>query len=231
MARPTFFRYDETKELHRILSAACDRGHAMSAVFDDFLTASICAMACGTMETEYLEVARRYSKGEPGERAIDRFPDAFAALVAGMEKSRADLLGDFFEGAITHGENGQFFTPEPVADALAKLTDDGAGETVCDPACGSGRCLLAAAKVNPARKFYGTDVDHRCAKMAALNLALNGLRGRITWGNSLSLEEHGYYAIGEMGIPGLIRWCARRVQPFTAQPEKKPKQVGLFDAA
>lgn len=234
MSRPTHFRHEATKELHRVLSLVADRGHSMASVFDDFLTACVCTMALGTMEEEYLEVARRYSSGEPGKRGVDRFAEAFVALVNGMTESGCDLLGDLFEGAITHGENGQFFTPEHVAELMAKLTDDGSGETVSDPACGSGRCLLAAARINPARKLYGTDLDHRCVKMATLNLALNGLRGQVTWGNTLTLEEFGYYAVGEMGVPGLIRWCKRGAVVEKAEPKRakkeKAEQVGLFSA-
>jgi hypothetical protein len=47
---------------------------------------------------------------------------------------------------------------------------------ILDPACGSGRMLLAAQKCNGRHhEFYGIDIDHTCIKMAAVNLFLSGL--------------------------------------------------------
>jgi hypothetical protein len=38
----------------------------------------------------------------------------FGELVAAMDKTDADVLGDLFQEAITYGEAGQYFTPEAV---------------------------------------------------------------------------------------------------------------------
>jgi hypothetical protein len=35
-------------------------------------------------------------------------------FVDSMEKHDADILGDLFQGSITYGEAGQYFTPESV---------------------------------------------------------------------------------------------------------------------
>lgn len=56
--------------------------------------------------------------------------------------------------------------------------------TVCDPACGSGVTLLAAASVCPrwaidynVVRFFGQDIDRTCVKMARVNMMLYGLNG------------------------------------------------------
>ena len=56
--------------------------------------------------------------------------------------------------------------------------------TVCDPACGSGVTLLAAASACPrwaldynVVRFFGQDIDRTCVKMAQVNMMLYGLNG------------------------------------------------------
>lgn len=56
--------------------------------------------------------------------------------------------------------------------------------TVCDPACGSGVMLLAAASEVPRWmldwnfvRFYGMDIDQTCVNMAKANIAMRGLNG------------------------------------------------------
>jgi type I restriction enzyme M protein len=109
--------------------------------------------------------------------------------VGELAEGFCDPLGALYEQLISKGHNGQFFTPDPVAELLAKLTAAGeaqTGERVLDPACGSGRMLLAAAKVNRHRRFYGADIDPLCCKMALVNMLLNSLTGEIAHMDSLS---------------------------------------------
>lgn len=77
-------------------------------------------------------------------------------------------------------------------------------ERVCDPCCGSGRMLLSAAMINRNRTFVGQDVDLRCVRMTAINLALHNLYGYVIWGNSLTLEQKLVYQTGFNG-KGVIR--------------------------
>jgi hypothetical protein len=171
-------------------------------VFDDLLTLAVCALAGGTREEQYLKTVKPYTGGKPGERVIDRLIEVFARLLAAMEESDADILGDMFQAGISRGREGQHFTPSSVSDLMARLVDgderrelevspgDLARQprTVHDPCCGSGRPLLAAAKVNRASYLVGQDVDHMCVKITALNLALRGLSGAVIWGNTLTNE-------------------------------------------
>jgi len=50
------------------------------------------------------------------------------------------------------------------------------GKMVCDPACGSGRQLLAVSKHQPHWEFTGQDVDHRATQMTAITLAFSCYR-------------------------------------------------------
>lgn len=115
-----------------------------------------------------------------------------------------DALGEIFMEFVSHGRNGQFFTPQPICEMMSIMTaptpED--GETVSDPACGSGRTLLAAAKRNRKLKFYGADNDITCCKMAALNMIINTMAGEITHMNSLTLEHYRSYHIKVYNIEG-----------------------------
>ena len=107
-----------------------------------------------------------------------------------------DILGEYFEQHLSFGKNGQFFTPQPICDMMARMMNPNQStDRIADPACGSGRMLMAMAKVNRFAKFYGADNDVNCAKMAVINLCLNGMFGEIAWMNSISND---FYAAWEI---------------------------------
>jgi len=170
------------------------RRNSISNVFSDFLEMSVCALSLGAMESRYLEIVGRYDKQE-----VNLMADAFAAMVMEMDdngKGLRDILGDFFMEHISHGHNGQFFTPEPICEMMARMTNPvEPGSRVLDCACGSGRTLLAAAKINRMAYFYGADVDRNCAMMCLINFCLNGMLGEVAWMNSLSNEYFGAWQI------------------------------------
>src|SRR5918999_1675056 len=62
----------------------------------------------------------------------------------------ADVKGDAYEGLPEKnaqdikGGAGQYFTPRPLIKAMVEVMRPAPGETICDPACGTGGFLLAA---------------------------------------------------------------------------------------
>ncbi len=173
-------------------------------VFTDFLTMSIAACTQNLhtkkswYEDEYMTTIATYKDSE----LRHEFPKAFAALIAEMEERTGtgmgnDVLGDFFERNISNGRNGQFFTPYPICQFMASITNtdavaDGTKPLhILDPSCGSGRMLLAAHRTNGTQhKYYGIDIDRTCVKMAALNLFLNGMWGsEVMCANALSPDD------------------------------------------
>lgn len=151
-----------------------------------------------TNETLYLETIKPYSKDE-----LNEFAKALGLLQLNiLDHPYSDIPGEFFTQYITKGQNGQFFTPEPICQFMAKITFDDrtTGKRVLDPACGSGRTLLSAAKTNYRNYFFGADNDITCAKMATLNFFLNGLKGEVSWMNSLSNEWYGGWHINMDGL-------------------------------
>jgi type I restriction-modification system DNA methylase subunit len=170
-------------------------GKSEEAVFTDFLDIVLCALSAGRYEEEYLTIVKHYKREE-----VDMFCELLAEMIIIMDNEGAglqDCLGEFFQLHITHGRNGQFFTPQHVCDMMAQVSmgKDSSGKTILDPACGSGRTLLSAAKVSRQNHFYGADVDYRCVKMTTINMCLNALPGEVAWMNSLSGEHFGGYKV------------------------------------
>ena len=177
--------------------------YGLHEVFSDFLTLLICAFSQGRMEKQYLETIRKYDKVH-----ATIFPEALASLVIEMTgpdgAGFVDVLGEFYEKNLNFGRNGLFFTPQPICDMTAQLmSPDGFKKRVADPACGSGRMLMAVAKINRVALFYGADNDMNCARMAVINLCLNSMFGKIAWMNSLTNQFYSAWEIfpSVKGIP------------------------------
>ncbi len=128
----------------------------------------------------------------------DRLPDEllkdliehFSALTLGNAHVNSDLMGDAYEYLIkqfadaTNKKAGEFYTPRSVVRLMVDILDPKEGETIYDPACGTGGMLLAAvAHVREAggdpRTFfghlYGQEKNLTTASVARMNLFLHGL--------------------------------------------------------
>jgi hypothetical protein len=224
------FSYPHTGKLLALLDEVARRSSvSRGRAFEDFLHMAVCALSGGQMEEQYMAVVKKHTDGLKASRGCDAIAELFGQLVAQMEDTRGemrDVLGDLFQGAITYGEAGQYVTPEPVARLMAKLTtsdyvpEEGKRPTVCDPCCGSGRLLLAVAEEHRDWEFVGHDVDLRCVRMTALNLAFRNLYGYVIHGDSLAVEQRLVYRTGFNG-----RGFVREV-PVEACPPPVQKAIG-----
>lgn len=202
LAKEQFF-YPATQPLFKQLEQLSQRSSvSRGQAFEDFLTAVVCALAAETKEDEYLAMIERHKEGKPGRRGADLMPIMFAELVNAMDDDNRDILGDLFQGSITYGEAGQYFTPESVSRLMAELSVDpdrrpADGQTlyINDPTCGTGRMLLEASNINPQAELVGQDIDARCARITAVNLGLRSRYGYVVCGNTLSGETQFAYRI------------------------------------
>ncbi len=109
----------------------------------------------------------------------------------------ADLKGDAYEGLLQKGAEdtksgaGQYFTPRPLTRAMIACLSPRPGETVADPACGTGGFLLAAHEWIVDRYITEMDADDKrflrdeamhgweivdgTARLCAMNLLLHGI--------------------------------------------------------
>jgi type I restriction enzyme M protein len=106
------------------------------------------------------------------------------------------VKGDAYEGLLeknaqdTKTGAGQYFTPRPLIQAIVDVIHPKPGETICDPACGTGGFLLAAhdylVKHNPnltkdqkkelkESTLRGCELVQGVARLCAMNLLLHGI--------------------------------------------------------
>ncbi len=202
--------------------------YGLQSVFDDFLEMVICSLSLRDKEDRYHEIVRNYEKPDPYLLA-----EAFGALVVEMDnkgEGLKDIFGDFYMEYISFGRNGQFFTPEPICEMMARMLNPaGFGERVADCCCGSGRMLMAAAKINRNCLFYGADVDRTCAMMCVINLCMNGLLGEVCWMDTLMNRFNTGWRIElhpEHGVPYIREITESESYLVLRLPEKKQQ---VFD--
>ena len=97
----------------------------------------------------------------------------------------ADLMGDAYEVLLkkfaddSKAKAGEFYTPRPVVNLLIRILDPKPGETVYDPACGSGGMLIEAIHHMHhdnlcCGSIFGQEKNVVNAAIAKMNLFLHG---------------------------------------------------------
>lgn len=156
----------------------------------------------------FLDFQLSFFCNNPNDRQKELFdyslknPDFKAAMVEAMKaygdeaEDFKDPLGGIFMSRISHGEKGQFFTPDSVSLLMSEIVGIKDDATVNDPACGSGRTLLNALKIarNEGKdiELYANDLSMTCAKMTLLNFVTNSVAGEVTCGNALTLDYENF---------------------------------------
>ena len=118
-------------------------------------------------------------------------------------------LGHLYESLLREmrdaaGDSGEFYTPRPVVRFMMEATDPRLGETLQDPACGTGGFLVEAYSHMAAQPEAQTVEGYRMLQegsvlgqeaktlpymLAQMNLLLHGLEyPQITYGNSLAVK-------------------------------------------
>lgn len=97
----------------------------------------------------------------------------------------ADLMGDAYEILLkkfaddSKAQAGELYTPRPVVQLLVRILDPKPGESVYDPACGSGGMLIEAVHhMNHSNlccgRIFGQEKNVTNAAIAKMNLFLHG---------------------------------------------------------
>lgn len=171
----------------------------LNQVFDDLLTIIICAMGAQTQEPLYLETIKKYNRQE-----LDALCKLFAELMTIYANAKifgdwCDPLGDYYEclaGNYKKSNFGQYFTPKPLCTLMAGITIGNEwGLTINEPACGSGRLILAANHQTKGNYFVCQDLDPICCKMTAINLCFHEIRAEVHCMDSLMMANRRFSLI------------------------------------
>lgn len=122
------------------------------------------------------------------ETALAALLDAFHGVILNPDHVQGDMLGAAYEYLLREfaeasgKKAGEFFTPRHVVHLLVKILDPKPGESIVDPACGSGGMLVETATAirdaggNPASlSLHGQEVNLTTSAIARMNLFLHGL--------------------------------------------------------
>jgi len=243
MAKRLPFETPAAKEFVKTFDTLSQR-HNPWTVWGDFITMHACLLSIAfdrsdkkrfDDRSEALQATlNRYS-----EKELTVFDRLFEITTASLEKNpEQDFLGRLYMSLDFGSQwHGQFFTPWNVAYMMAMMTmgpetDPLQGRefaSTCDPCCGAGCMLLAAAAAYENKEkdripqrdllLVGQDLDRTVALMCYIQLSLLGYAGYVAVGNSLTNPVGGpdlFPRIGEGGelwfTPGWFSpvWNQRR---------------------
>lgn len=127
--------------------------------------------------------------------------EVFAVPDLNLKPSRVgslDVIGNGYEFLIKNfaasgGQKaGEFYTPPEVSDLIAELLDPQKGDSICDPACGSGSLLMKCGRKVVANHnskeyaLYGQEAIGSTWSLAKMNMFLHGEDNhKIEWGDTI----------------------------------------------
>lgn len=137
-------------------------------------------------------------------------------LGGNLRDAQIDAFGDAYEFLMTmYASNagksgGEFFTPQEVAELLARIACDGKNRItkVYDPACGSGSLLLKFSKILGPEKakgvsFYGQEINITTYNLCRINMFLHHVpfnQFDIQLGDTLIEPKH----LGEIPFDAIV---------------------------
>ena len=127
--------------------------------------------------------------------------EVFAVAELDLRPSRVgslDVIGNGYEFLIKNfaasgGQKaGEFYTPPEVSDLIAELLDPEQGDSICDPACGSGSLLMKCGRKVVSKygskqyALYGQEAIGSTWSLAKMNMFLHGEDNhKIEWGDTI----------------------------------------------
>lgn len=221
--------------------------------FRDLCALAYCAIAKQTalsevraqeLEDRYMQIVGTYRD----KNTVRAYPELLAFAQIALSQGGCDFLGRLSsELEILNSENGQTFSPYPLARLMAQMTLGDAAAlikrdgylTLCEPASGAGVMVLAAADVlqeqgfNPSETLLAeaTDVAALCFHMSYIQLAMRGIPARVIHGDSLSREVI-EWSWTPAAIPFMIRhpamFAKQANEPATPASPAPPQDFSLI---
>ena len=178
-----------------------------STIPDEYCWASLVNLDGGDLESHYREILQELGQGRGliptiFRKAQNRVQDPaklkrLVTLIDGENWHRlnVDVKADIYEGLLEKNAQdvksgaGQYFTPRPLIQAMVDVMVPQPGDTICDPACGTGGFLLAAyehvGQQNQLDRdqwlhlrkdaLHGWEIVDNTARLCVMNLYLHGI--------------------------------------------------------
>ncbi len=193
------------KEFLEVFNKLCYSRSAWQ-VWADVMSAIACSLSNAAdrtpqhfeqREKEYTQCIKRLGSVEAPAKIL-------CIITMALEKEpEQDFLGKMYMSLnLSNHWKGQFFTPYSICKMMSQLTVGNADRliekqgyiSICDPACGAGATLIAAANTIKGSKynfqnhvlFVGQDIDRIVAQMCYIQLSLLGCAGYICVGNTIT---------------------------------------------
>ena len=143
-------------------------------------------------------------KSKLSDERLKDLVEHMSKIKVGNAAYSADVMGDSYEFLIKRFADlskknaGEFYTLRPVVRLMVRLLAPQAGETVYDPACGTGGMLIEAIHYmnNDKRaygKIYGQEKNLSTSAIARMNLFLHGAQDfKVTQGDTLRSPNYLY---------------------------------------
>jgi type I restriction enzyme M protein len=139
------------------------------------------------------------NKNKLSDALLINLIEHFSGYALGNQNVAADMLGNAYEYLIKHFADltnkkaGEFYTPRSVVHLLGMILDPHEGETVYDPACGTGGMLLECVdnlkhhnEDYRTLKLFGQEKNLTSSSIARMNMFLHGIEDfKILRGDTL----------------------------------------------
>jgi type I restriction enzyme M protein len=139
------------------------------------------------------------NKNKLSDKLLIDLIEHFSQYFLGNENVNPDMLGQAYEYLIKHFADltnkkaGEFYTPRSVVHLLGLILDPNEGESIYDPACGTGGMLLECVdrlkknnKDYRTLKLFGQEKNLTSSAIARMNMFLHGIEDfKILRGDTL----------------------------------------------
>jgi type I restriction enzyme M protein len=128
------------------------------------------------------------NKNKLPDRLLTDLVEHFSQYELGRENVEPDMLGNAYEYLIKHFADltnkkaGEFYTPRSVVHLLGLILDPHEGESIYDPACGTGGMLLECVddlkrikEDYRTLKLFGQEKNLTSSSIARMNMFLHGI--------------------------------------------------------
>lgn len=147
-------------------------------------------------------------KNKLSDERLKDLVEHMSKIVVGNGNYSADVMGDAYEYLIkkfadlSKKNAGEFYTPRSIVKLMVMLLKPKSGDTVYDPACGTGGMLIEAIRYihddqMTYGRIFGQEKNLSTSAIAKMNLFLHGAHDfRITQGDTL--RQPNFVAHGKM---------------------------------